>query len=289
MKDIDPPVVPTYHLFTQPTEKAVVAERSRAWRGDEFSFRDLLDIVNPLQHLPVISSIYRYFTGDSIGAIPRIIGDSLFGGPFGVVSGLVGAALKQESGKDVGETVIALVTGDDTPGATAGTAIAKADDNAPRPHGDDGTAAPVADAAAPPPTDAAPAAERTTPQQAAALPAGIPIARAAPSSTTPDVEPRAAFLNRVDALHRQASGASTLSNHVVPLQGFAVPPSLTRPRLLPTGPAPAAVLQAAVPPSTPPLDISQQMMQALEKYTRLQQGRTGTPDGPRGGQLDLAQ
>ena len=31
----------------------------------DFSFHDLLDIVNPLQHLPVIGTIYRAITGDT--------------------------------------------------------------------------------------------------------------------------------------------------------------------------------------------------------------------------------
>ena len=53
------------------------------WSHGSFSFKDLLDIVNPLQHLPVVGSIYRYLTGDEPAAGTRIIGDALYGGPIG--------------------------------------------------------------------------------------------------------------------------------------------------------------------------------------------------------------
>src|SRR5579872_2660825 len=113
MIDRDPPTVPTYHLFAQPSDPAAKTERSRPWAGEKFSFHDLLDTINPLQHLPVISTIYRWLTGDTIGNVPRIAGDTLYGGPLGLVSGLVGAALKEDSGRDIGEHVMAMITGDD--------------------------------------------------------------------------------------------------------------------------------------------------------------------------------
>src|SRR5690348_17165865 len=53
------------------------------WSHGGFSFKDLLDIVNPLQHLPIVGSIYRYLTGDEPAAGTRIIGDALYGGPIG--------------------------------------------------------------------------------------------------------------------------------------------------------------------------------------------------------------
>ena len=49
---------------------------SPADTGD-FSFHDLLNIVNPLQHLPVISTIYRAITGDTIKPFDKIAGDTL--------------------------------------------------------------------------------------------------------------------------------------------------------------------------------------------------------------------
>ncbi|MGB6086494.1 MAG: hypothetical protein WBF74_07845, partial [Parvibaculum sp.] len=33
----------------------------------EFGFSDFLDVINPLQHIPIVSSIYRELTGDELG------------------------------------------------------------------------------------------------------------------------------------------------------------------------------------------------------------------------------
>ena len=54
-----------------------------------FGFRDILDIVNPLQHLPIIGSVYRWLTGDRPGAVAQIAGDALYGGPIGAAVGFV--------------------------------------------------------------------------------------------------------------------------------------------------------------------------------------------------------
>ncbi len=40
------------------------------WDSDGFSFGDIVDIINPLQHIPVVSTIYREMTGDDIGPGP---------------------------------------------------------------------------------------------------------------------------------------------------------------------------------------------------------------------------
>ena len=258
MRDMDPPPdLPSYHLFTQPTDKAVLAERSRAWNGDEFSFHDVLDIINPLQHIPVVSTIYRYLTGDTIGALPRIAGDTLYGGPIGFLAGLVGASLKQESGKDLGETVVALVTGDDGPG-TSKTAVAAASQPATDPSsaagqagnqgtGNQGTAnqAAATPGAAPnqPAAGPAAAASAAVPAVSAASAAATPTSAtviggsssvksvAQTTGRTPptaaDNDPRGAFLARAEAMRRQysGSGGATPSNKVIPLQGTALPPA----------------------------------------------------------------
>ena len=55
------------------------------------SFGDFLDMINPLQHIPVVSSVYRAATGDSINPVSRIAGDALYGGIFGLASAGIGA------------------------------------------------------------------------------------------------------------------------------------------------------------------------------------------------------
>src|SRR5258708_16900029 len=117
----------SYHLFSPPAGEANNSERKRAWKGDEFSFRDVLDIINPLQHLPVISTLYRWITGDTIGAVPRMVGDGLYGGPIGFVAWLFNAAVTQESGKDVGEQAIPLLGVDQSSPAADPIALAAQD------------------------------------------------------------------------------------------------------------------------------------------------------------------
>jgi len=119
---------------------SAVASRSRAlpranleaekpspvWETGSFSFRDIIDAINPLQHIPVISTIYRKLTGDQMGYASRIVGDTLFGGVFGsFVSGLVSALtnvfVDSVTGKDIAEHLVASVQ----PAATAAPVYTK--------------------------------------------------------------------------------------------------------------------------------------------------------------------
>src|SRR5580692_12370590 len=84
------------------------AKKSSDW---DFSFHNLLDIINPLEHLPIIGTIYRAITHTHIGVPERIAGDALYGGLWGAVSGVADAAFEAVTGKDFGSTVLALFTG----------------------------------------------------------------------------------------------------------------------------------------------------------------------------------
>ena len=84
-----------------------------------FSFSDLLDIINPLQHIPIISTLYRSLTGDEIGTPEKIAGDTLYGGIPGLVASLADTAFKSFTGKNVGDTVLAFLTGSDDGASTA--------------------------------------------------------------------------------------------------------------------------------------------------------------------------
>ena len=77
----------------------------------DFSFHNLLDIINPLEHLPIIGTIYRAITHTHIGVPERIAGDALYGGLWGAVSGVADAAFEAVTGKDFGSTVLAFFTG----------------------------------------------------------------------------------------------------------------------------------------------------------------------------------
>jgi len=75
------------------------------------SFADVLDVINPLQHLPGISTAYRELTGDAISAGARLAGGALFGGPIGFFASLINSIIEQETGKDVGANLYASVSG----------------------------------------------------------------------------------------------------------------------------------------------------------------------------------
>ena len=51
--------------------------------ADGLNFRDVLDLINPLQHIPIVGNIYRNLTGDIAAPGIRIAGGALFGGPIG--------------------------------------------------------------------------------------------------------------------------------------------------------------------------------------------------------------
>jgi len=80
----------------------------------------VLDVVNPLQHLPVVGTLYRAITGDKIGAVEKIAGDTLYGGLWGAIGSVADVAFEAATGKDFGGTMLAMVTGDhDAPTAVA--------------------------------------------------------------------------------------------------------------------------------------------------------------------------
>ncbi len=63
-------------------------------------------MVNPLQHLPVIGTIYRAITGEHIGAVEKIAGDTLYGGLWGAVSSVADVAFEGITGKSAEDTVL---------------------------------------------------------------------------------------------------------------------------------------------------------------------------------------
>lgn len=74
------------------------------------SFDDLLDVVNPLQHFPVIGTIYRAITHDQIKTPEKIVGDTLYGGVWGLASSVADTAFEKLTGRNFGDTVLALLT-----------------------------------------------------------------------------------------------------------------------------------------------------------------------------------
>jgi hypothetical protein len=70
-------------------------------------FSDLLAAINPLQHIPIIGSIYRAITGDTMSPTAEVVGGALFGGIVGAVTSLADVVFTQATGKSAGDTVLA--------------------------------------------------------------------------------------------------------------------------------------------------------------------------------------
>jgi hypothetical protein len=87
-------------------------------KEEEGFFGHLLDVVNPLQHLPIIGTIYRAITGDKMGPIEKIAGDTLYGGMWGAIASIADVAFESITGKSFEDTALALFKGDGKSKAT---------------------------------------------------------------------------------------------------------------------------------------------------------------------------
>jgi hypothetical protein len=106
------------------TTVPVAAPASAAKPGASgLSFGDLIDIVNPLQHLPIISTLYRAITGDTIGTPEKIAGDTLYGGLYGFIGSLADTAFQAITGKNVGDTMLAFLSGGSDSTSTADASV----------------------------------------------------------------------------------------------------------------------------------------------------------------------
>jgi len=96
-----------------------IAMESVGGDDEAFSFGDVIDMINPLQHLPVIGTLYRKFTGDTIKPFANIIGGAIFGGPVGAVSSTANVIIKDRTGKDIAENALSMIGFDAQPQGAA--------------------------------------------------------------------------------------------------------------------------------------------------------------------------
>lgn len=101
------------------------ASSQSASRGDDsFDFWDFLDIINPLQHIPIVNVLYREITGDEIGAAAKLIGGGLYGlgllggGWVSLASSAVDFAVEGATGEDIAGHVMDFVFGEDGAGGS---------------------------------------------------------------------------------------------------------------------------------------------------------------------------
>lgn len=172
----------TIEVVRPAPDAAAKPERSlwqRAFGADGFSFGTLLDIVNPLQHIPVVSTIYQKLTGDETSPGANIIGGALFGGTIGLIVAAADSALQGETGKDAGGHVFALFDS----AQPANVAVAAADDAEPNMR----AATVVPDNADATASDSANEAQDAKPDSGAARMADTPALVPAPDAPKSDV------------------------------------------------------------------------------------------------------
>ena len=83
-------------------------------------FSDILEMLNPLQHLPVISHLYRAESGNDIPAIAKIIGAGAFGGVIGAVGSAAVSLIEGLSGEPILQMATSLGGETHQPFATMG-------------------------------------------------------------------------------------------------------------------------------------------------------------------------
>jgi len=255
------------------------------WSHGSFSFKDLLDIVNPLQHLPVIGSLYRYLTGDEPSGGARIVGDAIYGGPIGFGVGVVSAMLTDGDGRDLGERVLASVFGQRGDSASP-TAVAQAP-----------ASSPVAQAQTVPPAVAAALAGQTQPGSPTQLATQLYRSPAIAAPATPEQN----FLAQNSQLQRQLTGTRpetgpVMNSRPVPLQLTGNPLASVRPTpalpLRPTTASPATPIATATSDNASVTNpVAQKMLNALDKYERLkkkqEQDDSAKDNAPSGVDLTL--
>jgi hypothetical protein len=193
-----------------PESIAADSDGSEFWGEDGFTFADLIDLLNPLHHLPIIGTIYRAITGDEISPGARIAGGMLFGGPIGLASAVIAQSIEETTGRDPGAHAVALLTGEEEETAPA-TQVAATE------------AAPAAD-----PVASEAETEAETEIEVAAARATPPALRnPVVAALAPPASPRASDSEPLLGAVRSGPGAARplFTRRVVPQAVSAAPPS----------------------------------------------------------------
>ncbi|NQW01518.1 MAG: hypothetical protein HQ483_17580 [Rhodospirillales bacterium] len=98
-----------------PESPAEKDDEFSAFGADGFTLLDAIDIVNPLQHIPFVGTVYRELTGDTLDPFSRVAGSTLFFGPLGTAVSSANVALQEITGRDFGGHMMALLKSPATP------------------------------------------------------------------------------------------------------------------------------------------------------------------------------
>jgi hypothetical protein len=94
---------------------------------------EIRDVLNPLQHLPVLSGLYRALSKDQISPTANLLGGLVYGGPIGAAVAMVQNLANRIAGKDLMASAWQRVVGNPAPPASPrpDKAIASAPGHAP--------------------------------------------------------------------------------------------------------------------------------------------------------------
>ena len=104
---------PSWWAQSNPSGEADPAGAETGGTDNSMGFADFLDVINPLQHIPVVSTLYRELTGDTMSEAARMAGGALWGGPAGVIGALANTITNAEAGGDIGATALAYLRGEE--------------------------------------------------------------------------------------------------------------------------------------------------------------------------------
>jgi hypothetical protein len=80
---------------------------------DGFNVGDVIDVINPLQHIPIVNLVYRWLTGDEISPASELAGGFLYGGPIGLAASAASVAVTAAVGEgDLGAGAMQMALGD---------------------------------------------------------------------------------------------------------------------------------------------------------------------------------
>lgn len=97
--------------------------------ADGIGFRDVLDAINPLNHIPIVSDLMKEATGHQVSTASRLVGGTLLGGPIGFVTALASVIFEGSTGSSPAEAAYAALSGENTTEVAANAAAAKTAEN----------------------------------------------------------------------------------------------------------------------------------------------------------------
>jgi hypothetical protein len=251
-------------------ERTAAASTGDAQAPQQPKFSDVVAILNPLQNLPVVGTIYRKLTDDVPHPAARALGGLLWGGPLGLLGAVFSYVAEQVSGKSTTEIVKSLFDGEGEPAPAAAEPA--------------GSAAPTADAAGAQPPVPPPSAQAPSPPAPASAAAATPAPAAAPP---PQPAARASAGGHDLAYYQARAGmrlppATTAVGPIAGPQAATPLPSLQR--VAPPATAPATTSASAAAPTAAPVsprDFMERMQRGIEQYQALSRTLDAQPRAPR--------